>query len=40
MTLTCKVMAIGDALAVVWTERSGISPVQLDFNHPEGSLVR
>ena len=35
---TAVAMAIGDALAAVWMERSGISAEQFAINHPAGSL--
>jgi arabinose-5-phosphate isomerase len=35
---TAVAMAIGDALAVVWMERCGISPADFALNHPAGSL--
>ena len=31
-------LAIGDALAAVWMERSGVSPEDFALNHPAGSL--
>jgi arabinose-5-phosphate isomerase len=37
---TAVAMAIGDALAAVWMERAGISPVDFAINHPAGSLGR
>ena len=37
---TAVAMAIGDALAAVWMERSGISAEQFAINHPAGSLGR
>ena len=37
---TAVAMAIGDALAVVWMERAGISPEDFAINHPAGSLGR
>jgi arabinose-5-phosphate isomerase len=37
---TAVSMAIGDALATVWMERSGISAEQFAINHPAGSLGR
>jgi len=37
---TAVAMAIGDALAAVWMERSGISPEQFAINHPAGALGR
>ena len=37
---TAVAMAIGDALAAVWTERAGISPEDFAINHPAGSLGR
>lgn len=35
---TAVAMAIGDALAAVWMERSGVSPEDFALNHPAGSL--
>ncbi len=35
---TAVAMAIGDALAVVWMERSGVSPQDFALNHPAGAL--
>ncbi len=35
---TAVAMAIGDALAVVWMERCGISQADFAINHPSGSL--
>ncbi|MCP9926111.1 KpsF/GutQ family sugar-phosphate isomerase [Synechococcus lacustris C3-12m-Tous] len=35
---TAVAMAIGDALAAVWMERSGVSPEEFALNHPAGSL--
>ena len=35
---TAVAMAIGDALAAVWMERSGISPADFALNHPAGAL--
>ena len=35
---TAVAMAIGDALAAVWMEHRGISPVDFAINHPAGSL--
>lgn len=35
---TAVAMAIGDALAVVWMERRGISSADFAMNHPAGSL--
>lgn len=35
---TAVAMAIGDALAVVWMERRGISQADFALNHPAGSL--
>jgi arabinose-5-phosphate isomerase len=35
---TAVAMAIGDALAAVWMERSGISQEDFALNHPAGSL--
>ena len=37
---TAVAMAIGDALAAVWTERSGLSSHDFAVNHPAGSLGR
>jgi len=37
---TAVAMAIGDALAAVWMERSGISSEQFAFNHPAGAIGR
>jgi arabinose-5-phosphate isomerase len=37
---TAVAMAIGDALAAVWMERSGISPEDFAINHPAGALGR
>jgi len=37
---TAVAMAIGDALAVVFMERAGISPTDFAINHPAGSLGR
>jgi arabinose-5-phosphate isomerase len=37
---TAVAMAIGDALAAVWMERAGISPVDFAINHPAGALGR
>lgn len=37
---TAVAMAIGDALAAVWMERSGISSEQFAINHPAGALGR
>jgi arabinose-5-phosphate isomerase len=37
---TAVAMAIGDSLAAVWMERSGISPEQFAINHPAGALGR
>ena len=37
---TAVAMAIGDALAAVWMERAGISPVDFAINHPAGCLGR
>ncbi|MGB5134735.1 MAG: KpsF/GutQ family sugar-phosphate isomerase [Prochlorococcaceae cyanobacterium] len=37
---TAVAMAVGDALAAVWMERAGISPVDFAINHPAGSLGR
>ena len=37
---TAVAMTIGDALAVVWMERSGISPEQFAINQPAGDLGR
>jgi len=39
-TSTAVAMAIGDALAAVWMERSGLSPQDLVLNHPAGALGR
>lgn len=35
---TAVAMAIGDALAAVWMERSGVSPQDFALNHPAGAL--
>ena len=35
---TAVAMAIGDALAVVWMERCGVSQADFALNHPAGSL--
>ena len=35
---TAVAMAIGDALAAVWMERSGVSQADFAVNHPAGSL--
>lgn len=37
---TAVAMAIGDAMAVVWMERVGVSPADFAINHPAGSLGR
>lgn len=37
---TAVAMAIGDALASVWTERAGIKAEDFAINHPAGSLGR
>ena len=37
---TTVAMAIGDALAVVWMERKGISSNDFALNHPSGKLGR
>jgi arabinose-5-phosphate isomerase len=37
---TAVAMAIGDALAAVWMERAGISPIDFAINHPAGALGR
>jgi len=37
---TAVAMAIGDALASVWMERSGISTEQFALNHPAGAIGR
>lgn len=37
---TAVTMAIGDALAAVWMERSGVSAADFAVNHPAGALGR
>jgi arabinose-5-phosphate isomerase len=37
---TALAMAIGDALAAVWTEQAGISEAEFAINHPAGALGR